>query len=216
MLKKATSANIQTFNEHIEGENNIISIGNDCRINSIDFTVIGNNCSCVFENHVSSNAILKFYMVGNNCNIRIGEFTHFESTTAIQAIEDNMSIDIGSGCLFASAYIVTSDYHSIYSTLNEKRINYPKPITIEDRVWIGKDVTILKGAYIGSGSVVGINSVVTKEFKRKNVILAGNPAKIVKENISWGVERTPEKKSPIKFSGVRSRIWRMAVRWFRL
>jgi acetyltransferase-like isoleucine patch superfamily enzyme len=176
MLKKAASANIQVFNEHIEGENNTISIGDDCRINSIEFTVIGNNCSCVFEK------------VGDNCKIRIGESTHFESITAMQTIEDQMSINIGRGCLFASAYIATSDYHNIYSTLTGKRINHPKPITIEDGVWIGKDVTILKGAYIGGGSIVGINSVVTKEFRSKNVVIAGNPAKIVKKHIRWGHE----------------------------
>lgn len=190
MLKKAISANIQEFTENIVGEDNIFSVGNDCRLNSIKFTVIGNNCACILENNVSSNAALSFFIVGNNCNIRIGESTHFELATAFEAIENNMSINIGRGCLFASAYIVTSDHHSIYSISNGKRINHPKPITIEDHVWIGKNVTILKGSYIGSGSIVGINSVVTKEFKRKNVIIAGNPAKIVKKNIRWEVELT--------------------------
>jgi acetyltransferase-like isoleucine patch superfamily enzyme len=191
MLKKATSATIQVFNEHIQGENKIISVGDGCRINAIEFTVIGNNCSCVLEDHVSSNAPLEFFIVGNHCSIRVGAFTHFESTTTMQAIEDNMSIDIGTGCLFASAYLVTSDYHNIYSASTGKSINPPKPVIIEGRVWIGKDVTILKGAYIGSGSVVGINSVVTKEFRSKGVIIAGNPAKIVKEDITWGSRIRP-------------------------
>lgn len=185
MLNQSKSAHIQHFREQIDGNDNVITIGNDCRLNSILFTVVGNNCTCNVENNVTSNELLKFYLVGNNCSIRIGEFTHFESHTDIQAIEDNMSIEIGRNCLFASAHIATSDYHKVFDISGGERINYPKPITIEDHVWIGKDVTILKGSYIGSGSVVGINAVVTKEFRKKNVVLAGVPAKVVRENIRW-------------------------------
>lgn len=46
-------------------------------------------------------------------------------------------------------------------------------------------MTILKNVKIGSGSVIGINSTVTKSFEEKNVLIVGNPAKIVKNNIKW-------------------------------
>lgn len=54
------------------------------------------------------------------------------------------------------------------------------PIVIEDDAWIGCNSIILKGVTIGEGSIVAAGSVVTKSVP-PNVLVAGNPAKIVKE-----------------------------------
>lgn len=59
-----------------------------------------------------------------------------------------------------------------------KNVN-TKPIVIEDKVWIGFSVTVLKGVTIGEGAVVGAKSVVTRDVPPWTVV-AGNPAKIVK------------------------------------
>lgn len=53
------------------------------------------------------------------------------------------------------------------------------PIVIEDNVWVGQGVVILKGVTIGHGSVVAMNSVVTKSVPPHSIV-AGNPAKVVK------------------------------------
>ncbi len=53
-----------------------------------------------------------------------------------------------------------------------------------DKVWVADDVTILKGVSIGANSVVGIGSVLTKSVSSGSVAV-GNPAKVVKEDISW-------------------------------
>lgn len=54
-----------------------------------------------------------------------------------------------------------------------------KPIYICSKVWIGFDVTILKGVTIGEGAVIGAKSVVTKDVPAWTIV-AGNPAKVVK------------------------------------
>lgn len=54
------------------------------------------------------------------------------------------------------------------------------PITIEDDVWIGANCTILKGVTIGSRSIIGAGSVVTKSIPA-DCIAAGNPAKVIKQ-----------------------------------
>lgn len=54
------------------------------------------------------------------------------------------------------------------------------PITIEDKVWIGFGVSILKGVTIGEGAVIGACSVVTKDVPPYTVA-AGNPARVVRD-----------------------------------
>jgi acetyltransferase-like isoleucine patch superfamily enzyme len=59
-----------------------------------------------------------------------------------------------------------------------------EPIKIGNHVWIGMNSTILKGVTLGDNSIVAAGSVVTKSFPN-NVLIAGVPAKIIKENINW-------------------------------
>lgn len=54
-----------------------------------------------------------------------------------------------------------------------------KPILIKSKVWIGFDVTILKGVTIGEGAIIGAKSVVVKDVEPWTVV-AGNPAVVVK------------------------------------
>ena len=54
-----------------------------------------------------------------------------------------------------------------------------KNIVVGDGVWIGANSTILPGVSIGDGSVVGAGSVVTKDVG-PNVVVAGNPARVLK------------------------------------
>ena len=58
------------------------------------------------------------------------------------------------------------------------------PITIGENVWIGCRALILKGVTIGDGAVVAAGAVVTKDVPA-NCVVAGNPAKIIKENVVW-------------------------------
>lgn len=54
------------------------------------------------------------------------------------------------------------------------------PIKIEDKVWLGMNVTVLKGVTIGEGSVVAAGSMVTKDVPPWTLV-AGNPARVIKE-----------------------------------
>lgn len=74
-----------------------------------------------------------------------------------------------------------SDNHYLY----RKGYIQSKPIIIDDHVWIGMDSIVLKGVHIGKGSIVAAGSVVTKDVPEKCVV-AGNPAKIIRTDISWG------------------------------
>jgi acetyltransferase-like isoleucine patch superfamily enzyme len=55
-----------------------------------------------------------------------------------------------------------------------------KPVIIEDDVWIGCNVVVLKGVRIGHGAVIGAGSVVTDDVPPR-VVMAGNPARVIRE-----------------------------------
>ena len=80
--------------------------------------------------------------------------------------------------------VFATDCHAIID--NNCVLNRGNNIVIGDHCWIGKNVFICKNTKIPSNSIVGACSVVTKCFDEENIIIAGNPAKIVKRNINWG------------------------------
>lgn len=76
--------------------------------------------------------------------------------------------------------IIDHDAHDIHPDKRRSNIGKVSPIYIGKNVWIGSRVIILSGTKIGNNSIVGAGSVVKGEFPN-NVILAGNPARIIKE-----------------------------------
>lgn len=108
--------------------------------------------------------------IGNN--VSINNHCSIEALSKI-TIQDNVLIGI-------NCSILDNDGHSL--EIDNRLSGIPKSaeIVIEKNVFIGDNVTILKGVTIGEHSVVGNGSVVTKSFP-SNVIVAGNPAQIIKD-----------------------------------
>lgn len=93
------------------------------------------------------------------------------------------SIKIGNNCAIASGVLIQdTDFHTIIEEGFEK-LN-TKPIIINDHVWICANATILKGVTIGEGSIIAAGAVVTKNIPPFSLV-GGNPAKVIKSNISW-------------------------------
>lgn len=60
------------------------------------------------------------------------------------------------------------------------------PIIVGNHVWLCSHATLLKGAAIGDGSIVAWRSLLTKAIPQSNVLVAGNPAVVKCEDMSWG------------------------------
>lgn len=88
-------------------------------------------------------------------------------------------ITIGDGTMFANGvYVTDSDWHGLYD--RTERSGKVTPVHIGRNVWLGDHATVLKGVSIGENSVVAARAVVTRDVPA-NVVVAGNPAKVVKE-----------------------------------
>ena len=110
------------------------------------------------------------------CNIFLGEdcFINFNCT-----ILDEAKVVIGKNSFLGPNVSIYTACHPLEPERRNKFIEWAETVTIGDNVWIGGDVTILPGVTIGDNVVVGAGSVVTKSFP-SNVVIGGNPAKIIK------------------------------------
>lgn len=151
-----------------------------CRLLRVGRVSVGCNSS------IMSNCVLEVCENGNNTpemiignNISLGEYSHITCSNRII---------IGDGLLTGRFVLITDNSHG-KGILEESEIAplqrevYSKgEVVIGKNVWIGDKVTILPNVHIGDNVVVGANSVVTKDVP-SNVVVAGNPAKIVKHII---------------------------------
>lgn len=109
-------------------------------------------------------------------SITIGDYVLISPGTRISA---SNNITIGDSVMMANGvYITDSDWHGVYDRTS--RADAEAPVTIADNVWLGDRCTVLKGVTIGKNSIVAANAVVVKDVP-ENVIVAGNPAVVVKE-----------------------------------
>jgi acetyltransferase-like isoleucine patch superfamily enzyme len=85
----------------------------------------------------------------------------------------------------ANSTIVDTDFHPLQPNLRQAQPQGAEgsAVTIEDDVFIGMNCLILKGVTIGYGSVIGAGSVVTQSVPA-SMVVAGNPAKVIRKNNS--------------------------------
>ena len=113
--------------------------------------------------------------------------------TTFQLNETNASVEIEENCMFSNDIVFwATDGHAIFNLGDNFAYNTPKTIKIGKHVWIGNGAKLTKGAVIPNDSIVALGSVVSKDFSQEsNIIIAGNPARIVKHNINWNRDKTP-------------------------
>lgn len=187
IIKSLGSRNSVFVNDSLTRGSINLGIGNgsyDKGKNEYSYWEIGNNGIIKFDGacqiskgfriHVRDGAILKIW--------------NGFSANANSLICCDENITIGAGCMLGwNVSLMDTDLHRLY---NEKNIYYnqPAPVHIGDFVWISADATILKGCCIGGESVIAKSAVVSRQTTKRNCLLAGNPAVIVKENINWSRE----------------------------
>jgi hypothetical protein len=128
--------------------------------------------------------------IGHGTKISVGRDAHLEvgrnfSVTAESEIVVDKNVRFGDDVLMSwNCLIMDSDGHEILDHA-EKVINPPAPILIGNRTWIGCRAVVLKGSKIADGSIIGANSVLTKDISTQPGIYAGNPIRFIRGGVAW-------------------------------
>jgi acetyltransferase-like isoleucine patch superfamily enzyme len=115
-------------------------------------------------------------------NISVGSFVYIGPGAKFSS--SNSFIKIGSKVMFGPNVTIMAGDHNISTVgkyiydVSEKLPENDLPVIIEDDVWVGCNVIILKGVTIGRGAVIAAGSVVTKSVSSYDIV-GGVPAKII-------------------------------------
>lgn len=121
----------------------------------------------------NKNAMINYYcnkglILGNNCNI-CSELPYNEVYL----------IEIGNNTVISYQVSFVTHDASLGALINQKYLDLYGKIKIGNNCFIGAKSTILYGVTLGDNTVVAAGAVVTKSFKEGNVVIGGNPAKVL-------------------------------------
>lgn len=137
--------------------------------------IIGGGCeflSSPTANLIGINHPCMISTLAEDAIIEIGSKSGFSGTVIGCATRITIGEDVRCG---ANTLITDTDWH-----VDDSRASADMPVIIEDGVWLGVNVTVLKGVRIGKNTLVGAGSVVTKSLP-PGVVAAGIPAKPLRD-----------------------------------
>lgn len=140
------------------------------------------------KGHMVFNGSCKF---GAGSRINVGENgfvsfgNNFNATSHLKLV-CKKEITFGNDNLFSwNCLLMDTDQHKVLDKNSNAVLNFDKSIKIGNNVWCGCNTTFVKGTQLADNVVVGSCSLVTGDNPKSYVVIAGNPAHVVKENIVW-------------------------------
>jgi acetyltransferase-like isoleucine patch superfamily enzyme len=131
----------------------------------------------VFGRDVFLRPDVAFYLEGQGATLSIGDRTSMNRRVHIAC---KGAVSIGRDCAISwDVVIMDTDFHEI----SGQRMSVSE-VRIDDHVLIGARAMVLKGVHVGQGAVIGANSVVNTDVP-SGALVAGNPAKIIRDQVDW-------------------------------
>lgn len=187
----------------IRGHGNTVEIAEDCRLGA-NITVVGDNSRIRIGRGCAINGFVSL-LSPDGCALLVGA-----GTTMVQVsiqLHERGQIVFGADCMVSSqAYVSLSDIHPIYDRATGERVNAAADVIIGDHVWLGLRSMIMKGATIGEGAVVAAGAILSGAAPA-HAVMAGVPARVVRENIVWRRELAEGGPEPSMIAQAPSRRW---------
>lgn len=173
----------------IYGTNNTLIIEDGFRITNMELLIRGSgNYVRIGENfelnYNTNHGPLYLSAKDNNNTMVLGDNIHVRGRAEIVCMEGT-ELRIGDNFGMSNETIIrTGDGHRIFG-INGERVNPAKSIKIGNDCWLARRGIILKGVELKDYTIIGTAALVTKKYDKGNIILGGNPAKIIKEDVTW-------------------------------
>lgn len=137
---------------------------------------VSNRGRLVIGEHVTvlSRVVPVELLVFDNASLEIGDGTFINYGSSISATG---SVSVGRNCLLGMyTIILDNDFHGVTDRLARPA---PRPVVLQDNVWLGHRTLVLPGVTVGRDSIVGSGSVVTRDIPSRSVAV-GNPARVIR------------------------------------
>ena len=171
----------------IIGNNNVLNIHSNNQFYKLELIINGSNNSISIDEGCWGS--LKIIIDTDNTQVKIGKNCVFRGVEC-GLWEKGSSLTLGDEVMAArDTRLYVSDFHSIIDINTMNAINQGKEISIGNHVWIGERVMVLKNNTIADDVIVAAGSIVTKDLTESHSIYAGNPARLVKSDITWAEEK---------------------------
>ncbi|WP_180079780.1 acyltransferase [Acinetobacter sp. YH12058] len=179
------STKLENIKVEFRGNNNLLVIDDKNKIlKNINFEFSSNDGKAYIGHVEGALQARGNIRVGYKSLVVIGDKVTCTKPFFICASEAT-KILIGDDCMFATDnHIRTDDAHAIYDVKTGLRLNPSKDIIIGAHVWVAYAAKIYGGAKVGSGSIIGTNSIVKSSYPN-NCTIVGAPSKCVRRNIAW-------------------------------
>ncbi len=175
-IKNSGVKNVVKIHKNIKSRNIHISFSDKC-IENI----------CVLEDSLDSTGIAAriVFLDGIKTELRIGKGTSMNGTEI--CLGDGSRCIIGDNCMFSYNIVIrTTDGHTIVERDTTNILNLQKrDCVIGNHCWIGLRTIINKNTQLPDNTIVGSGSVLSGCFSKPYTVIAGNPAKVIKENVEF-------------------------------
>lgn len=171
----------------VKGEGNQITIHLPQKFENCQLIVRGDNNVCEFGATSKFSVNTNYYLdsKANNRELKVGSNLLCAGANMIVALEGS-KFSIGDDCMFSyQVQIRNHDGHTLFDKKTKKPLHKGREMYIGDRVWLGFRTLILKNVTLADGTVVGAGSIVVKDQSKPDCVIAGCPAKVVREGVGW-------------------------------
>lgn len=169
---------------HFRGSNNTAHLSPGMRAGKLEILFDCDNGVFSLGDNTGVAPFSAYVRIGQDARVIVGDNVSTTSTCYISAVE-GASVIFGDDVMIASENdFRADDGHPIFDIHTGLRVNPAKDIRIGNHVWIGRRATVLGGASIGDGSVLGYSSLL-KGSVPNNCVAAGIPAKVIRRDIAW-------------------------------
>lgn len=174
----------------ITGDRNIINIERGASTSSLFLDISGNDNHVVIghgHNIKGLKVIIGSHVPAHETSLKIGQLFSVEPNGRFFLYNSGNSLKFGDSCMLSNNITIRcgEQPHLLFDLVTGEYLDQSNGVAFGNHVWIGESVYVTKSGGANDDSIIGACSVLTKKFSETFVAIAGNPARIVRQNIQW-------------------------------